>query len=184
MASISKRDFLKTIPAAVPATMIGGLAGGLILPASAHQQNQYFSFFPSSFVPRMNSNSGMYFVAMPRDIVIQNLTEPFQNHPERFGNRIPFEIEENEIDESEFSQIFFDIIESIWPREFFPDDASSRENIVSQWYREFIDELPDILRDSAPGVRAVIRFGWRNPPIMVIGAFAVFIYHSIVSVAD
>ncbi len=37
MSNISKRDFLKTIPAAVPATMLGGLAGGLILPATAHE---------------------------------------------------------------------------------------------------------------------------------------------------
>ena len=36
MTNISKRDFLKTIPATIPAAMVGGLAGGMILPASAH----------------------------------------------------------------------------------------------------------------------------------------------------
>ncbi len=40
MSNISKRDFLKTIPAAVPATMLGGLAGGLILPATAQENNR------------------------------------------------------------------------------------------------------------------------------------------------
>jgi len=39
--TINKRDFLKTVPAVVPATMLGGMAGGLVLPALAQSPRSF-----------------------------------------------------------------------------------------------------------------------------------------------